>query len=114
MDYLSSADLPPLQSGFRPGHSTETDVLRVLSDILQAVDRGDLAALVLLDLSAVFDTVGHSILLQRLQLTFGISDFSPTYTPGSSVVTLLMCGVPQASVLGPILFVLYILSTSSR
>ena len=50
MEYLSSADLmPPLQSGYRQGHSTETDVLRVLSDILQAVVNGDLAALVLLD-----------------------------------------------------------------
>ena len=62
--YLTSADLlPPLQSGFRPGHSTETAVLRVLSDILLAVDRGDFAALVLLDLSAAFDTVDHAILL---------------------------------------------------
>ena len=55
--------MPPLQSGYRQGHSTETTVLRVLSDILQAVDNGDLAALVLLDLSAAFDTVDHSILL---------------------------------------------------
>ena len=58
MQYLSYADLlPSLQSGFRPGHSTETAVLRVLSDILQAVDRGDSAALILLDLFAAFDTV---------------------------------------------------------
>jgi len=67
MKYLTSADLLPLlQSGFRPGHSIVTAVLRELSDILQAVDRGDSAALILLDLSAVFDTVDHSILLQRL------------------------------------------------
>jgi hypothetical protein len=46
----------------------------VLSDILLAVDRGAFAALVLLDLSAVFDTVDHNILPQRLQTSFGIDD----------------------------------------
>jgi len=66
MQYLSSADLlPTLQSGFWPSLSTETAVLPVLSDILLAVDRGDLVALVLQDLSATFDTVDHAILLQR-------------------------------------------------
>jgi len=61
-DFLRSADfLPSLQSGFRPRRSTETVALRVLSDILEAVDSGDVAALVLLDLSAAFDTVDHAI-----------------------------------------------------
>ena len=121
-EYLSSADLlPSLQSGFRPGHSTETAVLRVLSDILQAVDRGDSAALILLDLSAAFDTVDHPILLQRLQTSFGIHDVAHrwfrSYLSGrhqyvrrgsiKSAISRLICGVPQGSVLGPILFVLY-------
>jgi len=46
----------------------------VLSDILLAVDRGDLAALILLDLTAAFDTVDHDVLLQRLKVSFGIDD----------------------------------------
>jgi len=72
---LQSTDLLSAnQSGFRPGHSTETAVLRVLSDILLAVNRGDVAALILLDLSAAFDTVYYEILLQCLQITYGISD----------------------------------------
>ena len=77
MEYLTSANLlPQLQSGFRQGHSTETAVLRVLSDLLQAVDRGDVAALVLIDLSAAFDTVDHEVglLLQRLSETFSVTD----------------------------------------
>ena len=73
-DDLQSADLlPQLQSGFRSGHSIETAVLRVLSDIITAVDGGDVAALVLLDLSAALDTVDHSILCRRLQTSFGLT-----------------------------------------
>ena len=73
MAYLSSADLlPTLQSGFRPFHSTETAVLQVTSKLLQAVDRGEVGVLVLLDLTAAFDTVDHDILLRRLQQTFGV------------------------------------------
>ena len=54
LSYLNKHQLlPSVQSGFRPGHSTETAVLKVLSDILAAVDRGDIAVLVLLDLTAM-------------------------------------------------------------
>ena len=60
------------RQGFRSGHSTETAALRVLSDILGAVDSGDVAALVLLDLSAAFDTVDHAILCRRLQVSYGL------------------------------------------
>ena len=66
--------LPATQSGFRRGHSTETAIIRVLSDLLDAVDRGDVAALVLLDLSAAFDTVDHGILLERLRVTFSVNN----------------------------------------
>ena len=120
--YLESSRLlPVLQSGFRSSHSTETAVLRVLSDLLEAVDNGDYAALVLLDLSAAFDTVDHAILLKRLQTSFGLDgpviSWFRSYLSGRSQYVRrgasrsssirLKCGVPQGSVLGPILFILY-------
>ena len=55
--------LPDLRSAYRVMHSTETAVLKVLSDLLLAVDSGNLAMLTLLDLSAAFDSVDHDTLL---------------------------------------------------
>jgi len=58
--------LPRFQSAYRAHPLTETAVLKVLTDILLAVNAGDLSALILLDLSAAFDTVDHGIILHRL------------------------------------------------
>ena len=63
----------PLQSAYKPGHSTETALLRVTNDILLALDEKCDVCLVLLDISAAFDTVNHSILLNRLRDRFGLS-----------------------------------------
>ena len=72
-DYLGKNSLlPKHQSGFRAHHSTETAVLKIMSDILRAADHGSVTLLSLLDMSPAFDTVDHSILLNRLVTSFGI------------------------------------------
>jgi len=63
--------LPDLQSAYPAHQSTETAVLlKVLSDILVAIDKGDLAMLVMLDLSAAIDSVDQSIILCRLHISY--------------------------------------------
>ena len=63
---------PHMRSAYRRHHSTETVVLTVHNDIIQAIDRRQLTALVLLDLSSAFDTVDHTCLLTILQNRFSV------------------------------------------
>ena len=73
----------PFQSAYRSCHSTETALLRVKDDIMMAIDNKHAVVLVLLNLSAAFDTVDYDILLTRLEQLFGFTDvvlawFRPT------------------------------------
>ena len=110
-----------LQSSYRKGHSTETALLKIVNDILLNMNKQHVTLLVLLDLSAAFDTVDHDILIQRLTTKFGINgvvlNWFKSYLEGRSQhVSVqgsvsekfdLKWGVPQGFCLGPLLFILY-------
>ena len=109
------------QSAYKSSHSTETALLKIQNDIALSVDSGKAVALTLLDLSAAFDTIDHSLLYDCLHDWFGLDgtvlSWIKSYLSNRkqkieigdsfSEAVILPFGVPQGSVLGPLLFTLY-------
>ena len=114
-DYKDDNNLREVrQSAYRKNHSTETAMLRLCNDILCEMDQGQCTLLVMLDLSAAFDTVDHKIILNRLDNNFGIKHNALEWIESyfsfrtqevvingiKSDKKVMKCNVPQGSVLG--------------
>ena len=104
------------QFGFRPHHSVDHALITLTESIRSSIDAGDICLLVSLDLSKAFDSVNHAILLEKLS-QYGIDDpWFGDYLSGRSQYVRgcndakgdVLTGVPQGSVLGPILFNLFV------
>ena len=117
----SNFPLPSLQSAYRPGHSTESALAKVQSDILMNMDEQLVSELILIDLSAAFDTVDHQILCDIMKNTYGVCSTAlqwiKSYLEDRTQQVIigntksenfsLPQGVPQGSCLGPMMFTLY-------
>ena len=110
-----------LQAAYKKHNSTESALLKVKNDILLNIDAQKVTLLVLLDLSAAFDTVRHDILLDRLRSRLGVTEkglnwFTSTLSHRAQCVAFngelsdtfpLAQGVLQGSCLGPLIFTVY-------
>ena len=121
-DYLHNSDLEEsFQSAYKCFHSTETALLKVQNDILFEIDNQKCVVLLLLDMSAAFDTIDHELLLERMSKRYGVKGNALKWFRSylqdrkqfvmidgiKSKVKELRYGVPQGSALGPILYLLY-------
>jgi len=111
-----------VQSGYRKHHSCETLLVRMSDDILKDINKDKVVVLLLLDLSAAFDTIDHDLLIWKLLTQYGIDgnalDWFTNYLSNRKFTVkindkicdffCLLFGVPQGSLLGPVLFVLYV------
>ena len=117
----SSFPLHPMQFGFRANHSTETATCFFVEKVKASMDRGGVVGAVFLDLRKALDTVNHNILLQKmlnLNVSIEFTNLFNSYLSSrsqcvkienhKSSALCLSIGVPQGSVLGPILFSMYI------
>ena len=120
--YLNDEQLfSEFQSGYRKNHSCESAVIKIHNDIMMMIDKKTNVLLLLLDLSAAFDTINHKLLLVKLKKFYGISgivlqwiesylsgrSFTVSIGKSKSSTCVLEIGVPQGSILGPLLFILY-------
>ena len=123
IDHLTINNLQDeYQSAYRPGFSTETALMKITDDILTALDKNISTALIMIDMSSAFDTIHHKILLNRLSKSFGLKNevlewFKSYLNERSQFICVnnilsdsvnLSSGVPQGSVLAPLLFTLYL------
>ena len=119
--YFEENDLlHPNHHGFRPKHSTASALIQMFDSWIEAFENDEVSAVIMLDMSAAFDIVDHDILLSKLAL-YGFEDNALSWIrsylsdraqcvsiEGSLSEPLpLLCGVPQGSILGPLLYILY-------